>query len=100
MDKKINIILKYLDNKNLVMINSLYNYYFLEDKNDEFSIIRVRKYDMVCLVHYDLINEMERFFSIEDYVARNILIMYVECHIYKKITNVSQRISYLSLLVD
>jgi hypothetical protein len=72
------LIFKYMDNKNYVIKETRYDYYFLENEGDEYAQIRVRKNDMLCFIYYELTEEVESFFSIENPMVKEVLTRYVE----------------------
>jgi hypothetical protein len=72
------VIFKYLDNKNFIIKETDYNYYFLENEEDEYAQIRVRKNNNFCSIYYRLTGEIESFFSIETPMAKKGLTRYVE----------------------
>jgi len=72
------IIFKFLDEKNFIIKETPDNYYFLGNKDDEYSQIRIIKNDMVCYVYYELSEEIELFFSITYSDSKDVLTRYVE----------------------
>ena len=72
------IIFNYLDNKNFIIKETPYDYYFLENENDEFLQIRVKKSDMECYLFYVLTKEIKSLFSINRLKTKDILTRYVE----------------------
>ena len=56
------VIFKYLDNKNFVFKETAENYYLLDNENDVYCQVKLRKTDMVCFIGYKLIRQVERFF--------------------------------------
>jgi len=72
------VIFHYLDNKNFIIKDTYDDYYFLENEDDEDSLIRVKKDSMVCFVYFNLRNEIESFFSINKNRIEYILTKYVE----------------------
>jgi len=71
------VIFKYLDRKDFTIEETDDNYYFLEDKGDVISKIRVKKDNMYCLVHYKLSKELKTFFSLNDDYLIKVLTNYV-----------------------
>ena len=72
------VIFKYLDNKNFVFKETAENYYLLDNENDIYCQVRLRKTDMVCFIEYKLIRKVERFFCIDYHIVENIIGEYVE----------------------
>jgi len=83
------VIFKYLDNKNFIIKETDYNYYFLENEEDEYAQIRVRKNDMFCFIRYNLTEEINSFFSINYSATKDVLIKYVENVLDVKVYNIS-----------
>ncbi len=72
------IIFKFLDEKNFIVKETPDNYYFLENKDDEYSQIRIGKNNTVCYIYIDLIDEVESFFSISYWDSKDVITQYVE----------------------
>ena len=72
------VIFKYLDNKNFVIKETPTDYYFLENEDDKYGKIRVRKNDKFCFIYYELNEEIESFFSLEIPMVKSVLRKYVE----------------------
>ena len=72
------VIFKYLDNKNFVFKETAENYYLLDNENDIYCQVRLRKTDMVCFIEYKLIRQVERFFCTDYHIVENIIGEYVE----------------------
>jgi hypothetical protein len=83
-----NIIFQYLDNKNFIIKETPYDYYFLENEDDEYLQIRVRKSDMECSLFYDLTEEIKSFFSINKLKIKDVLTRYVEETLNIKVSHV------------
>ena len=58
------IIFKYLDDNNLIILNSETDVYFVENKDDKYAQIRLRN-DGFCFIYWSLIEEVSSFFSME-----------------------------------
>ncbi len=83
------VIFKYLDNKNFIIKETPENYFFLENEEDEYSQIRVRKKDMFCFIRYNLTEEIISFFSIDYSTTKDVLTRYVENTLNIKLHNIS-----------
>ena len=94
------IIFMYLNNKNFLIKETSYDYYFLENERDEYSQIKIRKKSMVCFIYYKLTQEIESFFSIEHSMVIDILKRYVENILNIKVsrTNVVDEFTPIALL--
>ncbi len=58
------IVFKYLDDNNLIILNSETDVYFVENKDDKYAQIRLRN-DGFCFIYWSLIEEVSSFFSME-----------------------------------
>ena len=85
-----NIIFKYLDNKNFIIKETDYNYYFIENEGDKYGQIMITKYDTVCLIYHKLFEEIESFFSIEGPAVGDVLTRYVENTLNIKVSEEQQ----------
>jgi len=94
------IIFKYLDNKKFVIKETSQNYYLIENEEDEYAQIKIRKKSMVCFIYYKLTQEIESFFSIEYSMVIDILKRYVENILNIKVsrTNVVDEFTPIALL--
>jgi len=73
------VILKYLDSKNLIIRQtSPNNIHFLPSEDSEYSVIRFIKNGSICLITNELIDEIKNFFSINEGKSTKILMKYVE----------------------
>ncbi len=82
------VIFKYLDNKNFIIKETDYDYYFLENEDDKFLQIRVKKSDMDCFLFYNLTEEIKSFFSINKLKVKDVLTRYVEETLNIKVSDV------------
>ncbi len=82
------IIFKYLDNKNFIIKETPYDYYFLENEDDEYLQIRVKKSNMDCFLFYNLTEEIKSFFSINKLKVKDVLTRYVEETLNIKVSDV------------
>ena len=81
------VIFKYLDNKNFVFKETAENYYLLDNENDVYCQVKLRKTDMVCFIGYKLIRQVERFFCMNYHIVENIIGEYVENTMNIKVSN-------------
>ena len=81
------VIFKYLDNKNFVFKETTENYYLLDNENDVYCQVKLRKTDMVCFIGYKLIRQVERFFCMNYHIVENIIREYVENTMNIKVSN-------------
>ena len=82
------VIFKYLDNKNFVFKETAENYYLLDNENDMYCQVRLRKKDMVCFIEYKLIRQVERFFCVNYHIVENIIGEYVENTMNTKLSKI------------
>ena len=94
------IIFMYLNNKNFLIKETSYDYYFLENERDEYAQIKIRKKSMVCFIYYELIEEIKSFFSIEFPMVKDILTRYVENTLNIKVSNTLSSFSNLENVVE
>ena len=94
------VVFKYLDNKNFIIKETDKNYYFLENENDEYAQIRVRKYDMFCFIYHKLSEEIKSFFSLETLMVKSVLTKYVENTLNIKVSGNNDRIVLRLLHVE
>ena len=88
------VIFKYLDSKNFIIKETDYNYYFLENEEDEYAQIKVRKNNNFCSIYYRLTGEIESFFSIETPMAKKGLTRYVENTLNIKVSTTFSKIQW------
>ena len=82
------VIFKYLDNKNFVFKETAENYYLLDNENDVYCQVKLRKTDMVCFIEYKLIRQVERFFCMNYHIVENIIGEYVENTMNTKLSKI------------
>ena len=79
MNKRLEqVIFNFINEKNFIIKETPDNYYFLENEDYKYSQIRVIKNDMVCYVFYELLKEIELFFSLTRTDSKDVLTRYVE----------------------
>ena len=65
-ESKLNkVIFKYLDNQDFVVIKISNRLYFVNSEGDEFAQIKYYPEDRWCTIHYDLADEVSKFFSLD-----------------------------------
>jgi hypothetical protein len=82
-----NVIFKYLDNQDFIQINFDEKIYFVNSVNDVYSQIRYDKNDGWCLIYYELVDEISRFFSMDEYDSESVIGRWVENTLQMKVTN-------------
>ena len=81
------IIFKYLDNQDFIKIENESKIYFVNSEDDEYAQIRYDKEDGLCFVYYKLIEEISRFFSMNETDAEQVIGRWVENTLQMKVTN-------------
>ena len=65
-ESKLNkVIFKYLDNQDFVVIKISNRLYFVNSESDEYAQIKYYPEDRWCTIHYDLADEVSKFFSLD-----------------------------------
>lgn len=72
-----NIIFQYLDNQDFIQINKGDNVYFVNSEGDEYAQIRYDKSNGRCYIHYKLVEEISSFFSLGEYVSKEVIGIWV-----------------------
>lgn len=94
------VVLEYLKRKNFVIFKTPNNYYFLENRNDDYSKIRVFEVQLaICYIDDDLVGEICDFFSIKPKIAKELIVLYVESKLNVKIGHISWHSSSTVLMV-
>ena len=89
------IIFMYLEGKNFIIKETPENYYFIENEEDEYAQIRIRKNDKVCFIYNELTEEIESFFSIESPMVKDVLTRYVENTLNIEVSNTSIVVNFI-----
>jgi hypothetical protein len=71
------IIFKYLDNKNYIILKTKTDTYFVENEDDQYCQIKLRN-DGVCIIYWEIINEISDFFSLEESDSEQVIGRWVE----------------------
>jgi cupin superfamily acireductone dioxygenase involved in methionine salvage len=83
-----NIIFKYLDNQDFVVVGDNISLFFVNSEEDEYSQIRFDEEDGWCGINEDLVNEISSFFSISYYDSEQVIGRWVENTLQMKVTTV------------
>ena len=81
------VIFKYLDNQDFIQIDKGERIYFINSVNDVFAQIRFNKKDGWCYIYYELIEEISRFFSMDEYDSESVIGRWVENTLQMRVTN-------------
>ena len=60
-----NIVFKYLDNQDFVVIKMPNRLYYVNSEGDAFAQIKYYPEDRWCTINYDLAEEVSKFFSLD-----------------------------------
>jgi len=89
-DKQLeSVIFLYLDNQDFIPIEKGDNIYFANSEGDEYSQIRYDKDDGWCYVHSKLVDEISRFFSLEESDSKHFIGIWVENTLQMRVTDTS-----------
>ena len=72
------VIFKYLDNQDFVVIKMKNRLYYVNSENDEYAQVRYHPKDRWCTIHYDLVEEIGKFFSLDTYQSIGVINRWVE----------------------
>ena len=72
------VIFKYLDNQDFIVIKMENRLYYVNSEGDEYAQVRYHPKDRWCTIHYDLVEEIGNFFSLDTYQSINIINRWVE----------------------
>ena len=82
-----NIIFKYLDNQDFIQIKDGNRIYFANSEGDEYVQIRYGKSYGWCIIYYKLVDEISRFFSMDEYDSEQVIGRWVEHTLQMNVTN-------------
>jgi len=83
-----NIVFKYLDNQDFVVIKMKNRLYYVNSEGDEYAQVRYHPKDRWCTIHYDLADEVSKFFSLDYGDSINLINKWVENKLGIKSINV------------
>jgi hydroxymethylglutaryl-CoA reductase len=83
-----NIVFKYLDNQDFVVIKMKNRLYYVNSEDDEYAQIRYHPKDRWCTIHYDLVDEVSKFFSLDYGDSINVINKWIENKLGIKSINV------------
>ena len=72
------VIFKYLDNQDFIVIKMGNRLYYVNSENDEYAQVRYHPKDRWCTIHYDLVEEIGKFFSLDTYQSIGVINRWVE----------------------
>ena len=83
-----NIVFKYLDNQDFVVIKMPNRLYYVNSEGDEFAQIKYYPEDRWCTINYDLAEEVSKFFSLDNYDSISVINRWIENKFGRKSINV------------
>ena len=79
MDKDLErVIFSYLDGQEFVVIKMKNRLYYVNSEGDEYAQVRYHPKDRWCTIHYDLVEEIGNFFSLDTYQSIGVINRWVE----------------------
>ena len=84
------LIFKYLDNQDFILIGNGLSLFFINSEGDESAQIRYNKDDGWCYINHDLINEITSFFPVKSHDAETIISKWVEYVLEMEVTNIGK----------
>ena len=94
------VIFKYLDNQDFVQIEKDDRIYFVNSEGDEYAQIRFDKEDGWCFIYYKLIEEISKFFSLQESDSEQVIGRWVENTLQMRVTNTRLAKYFTSVLVE
>jgi hypothetical protein len=82
-----NVIFKYLNLKKFIQVERGDKIYFVKSENDEYAQIRYDKDDGRCYIYWKLVDEISRFFSLEESYSEQVIGRWVENTLQMRVTN-------------
>ena len=82
------IVFKYLDNQDFVVIKMKNRLYYVNSEDDEYAQVRYHPKDRWCTIHYDLVDEVSKFFSLDYGDSINVINKWIENKFGRKSINV------------
>ena len=82
------MIFKYLDNQDFVVIKMGNRLYYVNSEDDEYAQVRYHPKDRWCTIHYDLADEVSKFFSLDYEDSINVINKWIEDKLGIKSINV------------
>ena len=87
------VIFLYLDNQDFIPIEKGDKIYFVNSEGDKYAQIRYNKSSGWCGIHYNLINEISSFFSLEESDSKEVTSRWVENTLQMRVTNIGLSLS-------
>ena len=93
------VVFKYLDTKDFIKIEGVEDVYFANSSDDEYGKIRYDKTNGFCYIDNNLRGEISSFFSLENYVSKEIIGKWVENTLQMKVTTISKKLDDDTLFI-
>jgi hypothetical protein len=81
------VVFKYLNNQDFIEIKMGNNIYFVNHEHDVYAQIRYHFIARYCTIHYNLVDEIGKFFSLDTYDCISVINRWVENKFGRKSTN-------------
>jgi hypothetical protein len=81
------VIFLYLDNQDFIPIEKGDKIYFVNSEGDKYAQIRYDKEYGWCYIHYMLVDEISRFFSLEQNDSKEVIGRWVENRLQMRVTH-------------
>ena len=82
-----NVIFKYLNLKRFIQIEKGSSIYFVKSEDDAYAQIRYSKSDGRCYIYWKLVDEISRFFSLEESYSEQVIGRWVENTLQMRVTH-------------
>jgi len=87
-----NVIFKYLNLKRFIQVERGTNIYFVKLEHNEYAQIRYSKSDGWCYIYWKLVDEISRFFSLEESYSEQVIGRWVENTLQMRVTHTKEKI--------
>ena len=95
-----NIIFQYLDNQDFIRIDKGERIYFVNSEGDKYAQIIYDKEAGWCGIYYKLVDEISRFFSLQEDSSEEVIGRWVENTLQMKATYTNSQLQYFDFLVE
>ena len=80
-------IFSYLNNQDFIQIKKRDSIYFVNSENDEYAQIIFDKNNGLCIIQYNLIEEISSFFSLEESDSKEVIGRWVKNTLQMRVRN-------------
>ncbi len=92
-DKQLDdVIFLYLDNQDFIQIERGDNIHFTNSEGDEYAQIRYSESDGWCYIYWKLVDEISRFFSLEESYSEQVIGKWVEDTLQMRVNRTKEKI--------